>query len=155
MYTLWGKVLMISYESKFPPLGKNSTVFSYSQDPPKVLLRCFDPAVVMQEQKKGLPAQIAAGQARGSLSSCSGEEGGSCIPAALSSSWTHTEARAMACSRSGKRGEKRGPSAIWDCPQQAERALVQRSMCWDTELAEPSKGCSSASSTLGGVAQVG
>lgn len=66
---------------------------------PKVLLRCFDPAVVMQEQEKGLPAQTAASQARSSRPSCGGEEGGWCIPAALSSSWAHSEPRAWPAAR--------------------------------------------------------
>ena len=33
MYILWGKVLMISYESESPPLGKNSTIFPMHRIP--------------------------------------------------------------------------------------------------------------------------
>lgn len=93
---------MISYESEFPPLGKNSTIFSYSQDPPKVLLGCFDPAVVMQEQeKKGFQPKLQPGRHGAACPAALGRE----ARAALSSSWAHT----VACSRRGKRGEQRGP----------------------------------------------
>lgn len=48
MYTLWGKVLMISYESESPPLGKNSTAFPTGRIPKVLRDPLADPAVVMK-----------------------------------------------------------------------------------------------------------
>lgn len=112
-YTLWGKVLRISYEPESPPLGKNSTIFPMHKIPQGFAAMLW--LIQLQLHKsRGRGGFSSAGQAeQGFLPSLHAArlfqapqlQGGPYIPA-VSSLWAQAEARAVACDG---RGEQRDP----------------------------------------------